>query len=158
MKFWAWFKNASFWVTVEGESWFPHGHGDFVWWWAALRSGPSISLESLEAEKFQPMRVAVTTEQFGRTLANSLQSIAACISVVVEEETQEIQIVLADVPPQEEVIPQAAIEVLDQRTGARYVGHRLDYGGFNPMVPLAECVLELCSTLPIGGLPFVPAL
>ena len=104
------------------------------------------------------MWVAVTTEQFGWTLADSLRSITACISVVVEEETQQIQIVIADMPPQEEVIPQAAIEVLYQRAGARYVGHRLDYGGFDPMVPLAECVLELCSTLPIGGLPFVPAL
>jgi len=33
----------------------------------ALRSGPSISSESLEVEKLQPMRVGVTTEQFGRT-------------------------------------------------------------------------------------------
>jgi hypothetical protein len=41
----------------------------------ALRSGPSISSESLEAEKFQPMRVGVTTEQFGRTftLMNSAE-------------------------------------------------------------------------------------
>ncbi len=79
------------------------------------------------------MRVGVTTEQFGRTFADSLRSITACISAVVEEETQQIQIVIADVPPQEEVVPQAAIEVLYQRTGARYIGHRLDYGGFDPM-------------------------
>jgi hypothetical protein len=97
---------------VDGESWLPHGHGDFVWWWAALRSGRSISSESLEAEKFQPMSVAVTTEQFGRTFADSLRSITACISVVVKEETQQIQIVIANVPPQEEVVPQAAVEVL----------------------------------------------
>jgi len=32
--------------------------------------------------------------------------------VVVEEETQQVQIVITDVPPQEEVVPQAAIEVL----------------------------------------------
>jgi hypothetical protein len=35
----------------------------------ALRSGPSISSESLEDEKFRPMPMGVTTEQFGRTFA-----------------------------------------------------------------------------------------
>ena len=104
------------------------------------------------------MSVGVAAEQFGRTFADSLRSITACVSVVVEEETQQIQIVIADVPPQEEVVPQAAIEVLYQRAGAGYVGHRLDYGSFDPMVSLAECVLELFSTLPIGQLFFVPAL
>ena len=97
---------------MDGESWLPHGHWDFVWWLAALRVCRSISSESLEAEKFQPMSVEAATEQFGRTFADSLRSITACISVVVEEETQQIQIVIADVPPQEEVVPQAAIEVL----------------------------------------------
>lgn len=104
------------------------------------------------------MSVGVAAEQFGRSFADSLRSVTACVSVVVEEETQQIQIVIADVPSQEEVVPQAAIEVLYQRTGARYVGHRLDYGGFDPMVSLAEYVLKLFSTLPIGWLPFVPAL
>ena len=80
------------------------------------------------------MPVSVAIEQFGRTFANSLRSITACIAAVVEEETQQIQIVIADVPPQEEVVPQAAIEVLYQRTGARYIGHRLDCGSFDPMV------------------------
>ena len=143
---------------MDGESWLPHGHGDFVWRWVALRGGRSVSAESLESKQLQPMRVGVAIEQFGRTFADSLRSITACISAVVEEETQQIQIVIADVPPQEEVVPQAAIEVLYQRTGARYIGHRLDYGSFDPMVSLAECVLEFCSTLPIGGLLFVPAL
>ena len=123
-----------------------------------MRVCRSISSESLEAEKFQPMSVGAATEQFGRTFADSLRSITACISVVVEEETQQIQIVIADVPPQEEVVPQAAIEVLYQRTGARYVGDRLDYGSFDPIVQLTKCVPELCSTLPIGWLSFVPAL
>ncbi|HUV66785.1 MAG TPA: hypothetical protein VMW24_23050 [Sedimentisphaerales bacterium] len=58
------------------------------------------------------MSVRVANKQFGWIFADSLRSINACISVVVEEETQHIQIVIADVPPQEEVIPQAAIEVL----------------------------------------------
>ncbi len=77
-----------------------------------MRGGRSVSAESLEAEKLQPMWVGVTTEQFGRTFADSLRSITACILVVVEEETQQIQIVIADVAPQEEVVPQAAIEIL----------------------------------------------
>jgi len=64
---------------MDGESWLPHLHGDFVWWCVALRSGPSISSESLEAEKFQPMSVAVATEQFGWTFSDSLRSITACI-------------------------------------------------------------------------------
>ena len=104
------------------------------------------------------MQVRLTTEQFGRAFADSLGSITACVPVMVQEETQQIQILIADVPPEEEVVPQAAIEVLHQRTGARYIGHRLDDGRFDPMVQLTKCVLELCSTLPIGGLPSVPAL
>jgi len=58
------------------------------------------------------MSVGVAAEQFGRTFADSLRSITACVSAVVEEETQQIQIVIADVPPQEEVVPQAAVEIL----------------------------------------------
>ena len=61
------------------------------------------------------MSVGIATEQFGWTFADSLRSITACVSVVVEEETQQIQIVIADVPSQEEVVPQAAVEVLDDR-------------------------------------------
>ena len=104
------------------------------------------------------MSVGVAAEQFGWTFADSLRSITACVSVVVEEETQQIQIFIADVPSQEEVVPQAAIEVLYQRTGAGYVGHRLDYGSFDPIVQLTKSVLELFSKLPIGRLSFVPAL
>ena len=58
------------------------------------------------------MRVGATTEQFDRAFADSFRSITACISAVVEEETQQIQIVIADVASQEEVVPQATIEVL----------------------------------------------
>ncbi|MGB2862857.1 MAG: hypothetical protein WBC05_05985, partial [Sedimentisphaerales bacterium] len=69
-----------------------------------LKDGRSVLAEYLESEQLQPMSVGVTTDQFGRTFADSLRSITACISVVVEEETQQIQIVIADVPPQEKVV------------------------------------------------------
>ena len=68
--------------------------------------------ESLESEQLEPMLVGVAIEQFGRTLADSLLSITACISVVIEKETQQIKIVVADMPPQEEIVPQAAVEIL----------------------------------------------
>ena len=55
------------------------------------------------------MSIGVAAEQFGWTFTDSLRSVTACVSVVVEEETKQIQIVIADVPSQEEVVPQAAI-------------------------------------------------
>jgi hypothetical protein len=54
-------------------------------------------------------------EQFGRALADPFGSAAPLEAVVVEEEPQQIQIPVADLPSQEEVVPKTAVEILRRK-------------------------------------------
>jgi len=77
----------------------------------------SVTLESLEAQQFQPVRMRAARQEFCRASAHPFGTLAAWKPAVVQVEPQEFQVVVADLPTQEEVRPQAAVEVLDQRTG-----------------------------------------
>ena len=79
--------------------------------------GGLVAAESLEAEKFQPVTMFLAIQQFCETFANTFRSVAASEATVVEKETQQIQIIVADMSPQREVISQAAVEVLDNGAG-----------------------------------------
>jgi hypothetical protein len=57
----------------------------------------SIALEALKAEKLQPMRMPLAVQQFGRTFADSFGSFAAHEAAMVQKQTQQVQIVVADV-------------------------------------------------------------
>src|SRR4051812_966204 len=63
------------------------------------------------------MRVRLTGQQFGRCLSHALGTIASLQPPVVQEELQQRQVIGAQVPPEEEVTPKPAVEVLHQRTG-----------------------------------------
>src|ERR1019366_6524318 len=56
-------------------------------------------------------------QQLGRAFAGSFGALASWETAVVQEELQQSQVVSAQMAPQEEVAPQAAVDILDQGTG-----------------------------------------
>lgn len=64
------------------------------------------------------MGVLLAVEKLGRTFVLAFGMLAARKAPMVEEELQQAQIVRAELATQEEVTAQAAIDVLDHRTGA----------------------------------------
>jgi len=57
----------------------------------------SVLLESLEAQKLQPMGMDLAAQPCGGTVADTLRPVAAWEAPVVEEESQYVQVVVADV-------------------------------------------------------------
>src|SRR2546422_3508198 len=69
------------------------------------------------------MRLA--RQQFRRALIDALGVLTAQEARVVEEELRQVQVVWPQVPPQEEVVAQAAVEILAHGTGPDGApGHR----------------------------------
>ena len=63
------------------------------------------------------MWMTLPAHQFGWAFANAFGVIAAQKTTVIEKELQQRQVIIADMTTQEEVAAQAAVEVLDKRTG-----------------------------------------
>ena len=68
-------------------------------------------------------------QEFRGAAADSFGAFAPREPPVVQEEPQEFQVLLSDLPPQEEVAAQTAVEVLHQRTGPRRFRQHLTHGG-----------------------------
>ena len=83
----------------------------------AARVGGSVVAEAFVAQQLQPVAMGLAEQQLGGALACPLRSIAAQEAAMVEEKAQQVQVVVADVATQEEVISQAAVEILDDGTG-----------------------------------------
>jgi len=62
-------------------------------------------LKALKAEQFQPVRMWLAVQQFCRTFTNAFRPIATLEPAALEKETQQIQIILANMPSQKKVIP-----------------------------------------------------
>ena len=77
-------------------------------------------------------------QQFGGALAHTLRAFAPQEPTVVQEELQQLQVGPCDVPSQEEVVPQTAVEVLDERTRPRRFGQDVPDGLFDAMEPAAQ--------------------
>jgi hypothetical protein len=56
----------------------------------------SVLLKALEAKQFQPMRMSVVVQQFCGAFADAFGSVATPEAAVVEKETQQMQIIVAD--------------------------------------------------------------
>jgi len=82
--------------------------------------------EPLEAEKFQPMRMWLSGQEFCRAFAYTFRPFASHEDTVVQEEAQQIQMTLPEISTQEEVVAQAAIEVFDQGTAPVGISHCID--------------------------------
>src|SRR3954469_3110594 len=111
----AWFKSDGFRVTLTD----PHR--------SRLRAGSRGSIlpglgasaphETRVPQQLQPVPVRLTRQQLRRALSHAVAVLAPEIPAVVQEEPEQRQVVLTQVPPQEEVAPQAAVEVLHQAAG-----------------------------------------
>src|SRR5256885_1388615 len=107
--------------------------------WGAAVSGAN---EASVAEHFQPMRVRPTGQQLGWCLPHALGTLASLQPPVVQEELQQRQVIRAQVPPEEEVTPKPAVEVLHQRTGPdRPLGQR-DHRGLDLVEPTAKSLAD----------------
>ena len=72
--------------------------------------------EPPKAQESQPARMAPAAEQFRRASIHPLRTFASQEPVVVEEKPQQIQVVGPNLPAQEAVVAQSAVEVLDDGT------------------------------------------
>ena len=81
------------------------------------------------AQEFEPVFVRAAGQEFRGAASDSFGALAPREPPVVEEEPQEFQIPFSELPPQEEVLAEAAVEVLDEGTGAWRFGKDLTYGG-----------------------------
>ena len=82
--------------------------------------------EPLEAEKFQPMRMWLSGQEFCWAFAYTFRPFASHEDTVVQEEAQQIQITLPDISMQEEIVAQAAIEIFDQGSASVGFSHCID--------------------------------
>src|SRR6266404_3036833 len=125
----AWFKSGLFWVTVRTVRGLARTASC-----ACSAPRPSEGRRSVpqgirQTEQFQPVGMRLAGQQFRWAAVDALGVLAAEEAAVVEEELQQVQIIRSQVTPQEEIVPQAAVEVLDHGTGsdraARHCRHRL---------------------------------
>ena len=65
--------------------------------------GKSVTVEPAMAQEFEPVLMRPPGEEFRRAAADSFGAIAPREPPVVQEEPQQVQIPIADLPPQEEV-------------------------------------------------------
>src|SRR5262249_15055880 len=105
--------------------------GGSPWLRAPCGSSP---LEALVAEPLQPVRVRPAREEFRRTLAHPLGVPAAPEAGVVEKELQERQVARSQLPPEEEVGAQPAVEVLGHAAGPPPAPGRLRHRHTQPVV------------------------
>src|SRR5208283_2007724 len=69
------------------------------------------------SQQLQRVSVPISRPQLRRTLADSTGVLTAQVPAVVQEELKQRQVVLPQLPPQEEVASQPAVEVLDHAAG-----------------------------------------
>ena len=67
------------------------------------------------------MWVTLSAEHFDWTFLHPLGLFAAWEAAVVEEELEQGQVIVAQMPTQEEIPTQPTVEVLDQRTRSNYL-------------------------------------
>ena len=118
----------------------------------------SVLVEPFVAEKLEPVRMDVAVKQLGRTLAHAFVSVATLEAAMVEEETQQVQIAAGNLAAQKEVIPKAAIEILDDGTGPRRLGHHLADGDLDIGKRRVEFLTQVCPALPVGRTVLIQSL
>ncbi|MCX7114181.1 MAG: hypothetical protein NTX45_29750 [Proteobacteria bacterium] len=82
----------------------PNGKGTGLSGEAEVLGWNRRAVESLKAEQFQPMRMLLPGHEFRRAFAHALGVLASCEGAVIQEEAQQIQIPLAQMAAEEEVI------------------------------------------------------
>src|SRR4051794_12919415 len=98
--------------------------------------------EARAAEHLRPMRVRLTGQPLGRGLAHALGTIASLPPPMVQEGWQRRPVIRAQGPPEEEVAPKPAVEVLHRRTGPDRPRGQCAPRGLDLVGPTAEALEE----------------
>ena len=69
--------------------------------------------------------MGLADEQFCRGFADAFRLFATNQTAMVQEESQQVEVAVADVAAQEKVITQATVDVFDDGTGAWCLSHGL---------------------------------
>ena len=86
--------------------------------WASGVGWRSVLAEAWVTQQLPPVGMRSTGQQFGRAFSDTSGVLAAAEAAVVEEESQQVQEIAAELTAEEEIGPQAAVDVLDEGTGA----------------------------------------
>jgi hypothetical protein len=84
------------------------------------------------------MRVGLTGQELGGCFSLTLGAITPRQAPVIQEELQQRQIIHAEVPAEEEIAPQPAVDVLDQRAGSDRSAGQGSNGCVNVIKPAAR--------------------
>src|SRR5512135_3444116 len=137
-QFVAWFKNARFRVIlgISARTLIGPARCSGFTRVPGCRAGASAPREPRVPQKFQPVSVRLTRQQLRGALADPTGVFTAEVPAVVQEELQQRQVVLPQLPPQEEVAAQPAVEVLDQTAGPHHpIGELLHLGADSVITP-----------------------
>ena len=110
-------------------AWLGYGQGDRGVWAEGVAG--SVTAETLVAEQFQPVAMGLAGEQLGRGFADALRAIATNQTAMIQKESQQVEVAMTNVAAQEKVIAQATVDIFDDGTGARRLGHGLLDGLLN---------------------------
>ena len=80
------------------------GDGQGDWGVQGRDVADSVTAEALVTEQFQPVAMGLADEQFCRRFADALRAIATNQTAMVQEESQQIEVAVADVAAQEKII------------------------------------------------------
>ena len=95
-----------------------------------FRSKQDIVLENLA------LCQQLVVQQFRGTFTNAFGPVTTSETTLVEKETQQIQIIVADMSAEEKIVPQATVEVLKHRTGLGRLWEHLTDGHFQVGKPV----------------------
>src|ERR1019366_2313350 len=122
-----------------------------TWFWL-------IAARSAVAKHLQPVRVRLAGQQLGRTFVNALETFATQKAAMVEEELQQVQIARADLPAQEKVASQPAVDVFDDRTGTHHLLAQSTHGLFDRVETTTQLFAQGRLFLPTPRLALVERL
>ena len=101
------------------------------------------------------MRLGFARQEFRGAFADGLVAGAAHESMVVQEEPQEVEVLVPEMPAQEEVVSKAAVEVLYNRTRSWCIGHRIEDCGLDVVKRSSQLPAKLRLAFPVARLLLV---
>src|SRR3954469_2978889 len=96
--------------------------------------GLSVPREPRVPQEPQPVSVRLAGHQLSGAPLYPAGGFTAQVSAVVQEELEQRQVVATQLPSQEEVGPQSAVEVLDQAAGPHDPLGKPLHGGTDPVI------------------------
>ena len=100
-------------------------------------------------ELVQPVGLGLAGEQLVGAVADSFGAVATGEAVVVQVEADQVQVVTAQMPAEEEVVPQTAVDVFHHGTGPDRVVRQSGDSGADRMEPFTQLAAQRGFGLPV---------